>query len=145
MECGSQKWNAFEAIKLYNENNGSSHYCKFLTKFHPNLNPIERVWSRMKWFVRQFVDGSMETLTRLMNEGLCYPDNDDMKNLTACTIRKYIGLTRAYLLAYDKGLDIVAAEEWLKQRRSRREYSGQMDDVLEICIFHVVEVEKHLT
>ena len=99
----------------------------------------------MKWFIRQFVDRSMETLTRLMNEGLSYPDNDDMKNLTACTIRKYIGLTRAYLLAYDKGLDIAAAEECLKQRRSHREYSGQMDDVLEICIFHVVEVEKHLT
>ena len=34
----------FEAFKLYNENNGSSHYYKFLPKFHPELNPIERVW-----------------------------------------------------------------------------------------------------
>ena len=59
-----------------------------------------------------------------------YPDDDDMKNSTACIIRKYIRLKRAYLLAYDKGLDIVAAEEWLKQRRSHRGYSGQMDDVL---------------
>ena len=89
----------------------------------------------MKWFIRQFVDGSMETLTRLMNEGLSYPDNDDMKNLTACTIRKYIRLTRAYLLAYDKGLDIVAAEEWLKQRRSHRGYSEQIDDALEKLCF----------
>ena len=91
----------------------------------------------MKWFIRQFVDGSMETLTRLMNEGLSYPNNDDMKNLTACTIRKYIRLTRAYLLAYDKGLDIVAAEEWLKRRLtvSHRGYSGQMDDVLEKLYF----------
>ena len=130
-----QQNGVFEAIKLYNENNGSSHYCKFLPKFHPELNPIERVWSRMKWFIRQFVDGSMETLTRLMNEGLSYPNNDDMKNLTACTIRKYIRLTRAYLLAYDKGLDIVAAKEWLKQRRSHRGYIGQMDDVLEKLYF----------
>ena len=30
-------------------------------------------------------------------------------------VYKYIRLVRAYLLAYDKGLDIVAAEEWLKQ------------------------------
>ena len=44
-------------------------------------------------------------------------------------------LTRAYLLAYDKGLDIVAAEEWLKQRRSHRGYSGQIDDVLEKLYF----------
>ena len=60
-----------------------------------------------------------------------YPDDDDMKNSTACIIRKYIRLTRAYLLAYDKGLDIVAAEEWLKQRRYHRSYSGHMGDVLE--------------
>ena len=32
--------------------------------------------------------------------------------------------------AYDRGLDIVAADEWLKQRRSHRGYSGQMDDAL---------------
>ena len=64
-----------------------------------------------------------------------YPDDDDMKNSTACIIRKYIRLTRAYLLAYDKGLDIVAAEEWLKQRRSHRGYSGQMGDVLEKLYF----------
>ena len=51
------------------------------------------------------------------------------------TIRKYIRLTRAYLLDYEKGLDIVAAEEWLKQRRSHRGYSGQMDDVLEKLYF----------
>ena len=89
----------------------------------------------MKWFIRQFVGVSMEILTRLMNEGLIHPDADDMKNLTACTIRKYIRLARAYLLAYDKGLDIVAAEEWLKHRRSHRGYSGQMDDVLEKLYF----------
>ena len=40
-------------------------------------------------------------------------------------------LTRAYLLAYDKGLDIVAAEERLKQRQFHRCYSGQIDDILE--------------
>ena len=53
-----------------------------------------------------------------------YPDHNDMKNSTACIIRKYFRLTRAYLSAYDKGLDIVAAEEWLKLRRSHRGYSG---------------------
>ena len=35
----------------------------------------------------------------------------------------------------DKGLDIVAADEWLKQRRSHRGYSGQMDAVLEKLYF----------
>ena len=32
----------------------------------------------MKWFIRQFVDGSMDTLTRLLNQGLSYPANNVM-------------------------------------------------------------------
>ena len=59
-----------------------------------------------------------------MSDGLSYPDNDDMKNLTACTIEKYIRLTRAYLLAYDKGFDTEAAEDWSEQHRSHWGYSG---------------------
>ena len=117
------------------EENSSNHYCKFLPKFHPELNPIERVWSRMKWYIRQMVDGNMSTLTLLMLQGLSYPDNNNLKNLTITTIRKYIRLTQAYLLAYDNVLDIVAAEEWLKQRRSHRGYRGKMDDVLEKLYF----------
>ena len=48
----SQQNGAYEAITSYNEVNETNHCCKFLTKFHPELNPIERVWSRMKWFIR---------------------------------------------------------------------------------------------
>ena len=84
----------------------------------------------MKWFICQWVDGSIDTLTNLMFQGLSYPTHNSMNNLTIKTIRKYIRLTHAYLLAYDKGLDIVAADDWLKQRRSHRGYSSQMDAVL---------------
>ena len=79
----------------------------------------------------------MDTLTNLMFQGLSYPTHNNMSNLTIKTIRKYIRLTHAYLylLAYDKGLDIVAADDWLKQRRSHRGYSGQMDAVLEKVYF----------
>lgn len=38
-------------------------------------------------------------------------------------------------MAYDKDLDIVAAEEWLKQRRSHKGSSGTMDAVLEDLYF----------
>ena len=76
------------------------------------------------------VDGTMSALTPLMLQGLSYPDNNNLKNLSITTIRKYIRLTQAYLLAFDNDLDIVAAEEWFKQRRSHRGYRGKMDYVL---------------
>ena len=28
------------------------HFCIFLPKFHPELNFIERYWSRAKWYAR---------------------------------------------------------------------------------------------
>ena len=74
----------------------------------------------MNWFIRQWVDRSMNTLTNLMFQGLSHPDYNTMNNLTLNTIRKYIRLTHKYLSAYDRVLDIVAADEWRKQQRSQR-------------------------
>ena len=56
---------------LYNKN----HQLKFLPKFHPELNMIERVWSQMKWYIRKHADGSLETLKRLMKTGLPQKNN----------------------------------------------------------------------
>ena len=64
---------------LYNKN----HQLKFLPKFHPELNMIEKVWSRMKWYIRKHADGSLETLKRFMKTGL----SED--NLPLSLIRKY--------------------------------------------------------
>jgi hypothetical protein len=44
---------------------GTSHQCKFLPKFHPELNSIERVWSRLKWYLRKYNDGKLATLQLL--------------------------------------------------------------------------------
>ena len=57
-----------------------------------------------------------------------------MQTVVAMTF-PHIRLTHAYLLTYDKGLDIVAADDWLKQRRSHRGYSCQMDAVLDNLYF----------
>ena len=65
-------------------------------------------------------DRSMDTLTDLVFQGLSYPNHNIMNNLILKTIREYIRLAHAYLLAYDRGLDIVAADEWIKRRRSHR-------------------------
>ena len=81
----------------------------------------------MKLFIHQWVNGSMNTLTNIMLRGLRHPNYNTMNNLTLKAIRKYIWLTHKYFLAYDRSLDIVAADEWLKQRRSHWGYIGQMD------------------
>jgi len=106
---------------LYNKN----HQLKFLPKFHPELNMIERVWSRMKWYVRKHADGSLETLKRLMKSGL----SED--NLPLSLIRKYCRLLTAYYIAYNEGKDIIQADAWIKKHRSHRGHSELMDNRLE--------------
>jgi len=44
-------------------------------------------------------------------------------------------LTRAYLIAYRQGLDIVQADRWIKKHRSHRGISAQMDTALEALYF----------
>ena len=44
----SHKSGLEEIYENHNKMHGTSHQCKFLPKFHPKLNPIERVWSRLK-------------------------------------------------------------------------------------------------
>ena len=46
-------------------------------------------------------------------------------------IRKFVRLQRAYLLAYEKGLDLVQSEQWIKKRESHRGYAENMDALLE--------------
>ena len=38
------------------------HHCIFLPKYHPELNFIERYWSRVKWYARQHSDGTVAGL-----------------------------------------------------------------------------------
>ena len=92
----------------------------------------------MKWFISQWVDGSMDTLTNTTFRGLSCPDYNSMNNLILKTVRGYIRLTHAHLFPCDRGLDVVAAAVWLKQRRSHLKYSGQMNAALENFIFHAV-------
>ena len=76
------------------------------------------------------MDGSVDTLTILAFQGLSYPNYVITKNFVLKTVRKSIRLAHACLQAYDRGLDIVAADEWLKQQRSHRGCRGQMDAAL---------------
>ena len=101
----------------------------FFPKFHPELNLTERCWGRMKWHGRQYTDGKLSTLRRLLEEGLNPP------NLSLALIRKFCRLQEAYLLAYKNGDDIVKAEKWIKTRRCHRSHLPMMDDALDLLYF----------
>lgn len=101
----------------------------FLPKFHPELNPIERVWSKMKGYVRSVSDGKIVTLRDAMEDGLSSP------NLSIATIRRYCRVVSCYYAAYSSGMDIVSAQKWMQQHRSHRGYAKLMDARLE-AIYH---------
>jgi transposase len=120
----SQKSGLEEIYEKHNEEHGTNHQCKFLPKFHPELNPIERVWSRLKWYLRKYADGKLEKLQRLMVTGL------QRDNVSLALIRKYCRLVTAYYYAYLDGKDIIQAESWIKKHRSHRGHSDLMDERL---------------
>ena len=53
------------------------------------------------------------------------------ENLPLSMIRKFIRLADAYIIAYDKDMDIVQADAWIRKHRSHRSYSSKMDEDLE--------------
>jgi hypothetical protein len=125
----NQKTGLEEVYDRFNELHGTRHQCKMLPKFHPELNPIERGWSRMKRYIRRHTNGKLSKLVELIRQGL------DQTNLPVCLIRKYCRLERAYLIAYEQGQDFVTAEKWIKKRRSHRSYSTRIDDALDQLYF----------
>lgn len=118
-----------EVYKLHNDRHGTNHQCIFLPKFHPELNCIERCWSRMKNHVRTVNDGTADNLQKAMIYGL------SQDHLSLCTIRKYCRLITCYYEAYAMGHDIVTAEAWIKKHRTHRGYAKEMDAKLESIYF----------
>jgi hypothetical protein len=51
-----------EAFIQYNAAHDTNHRCLFLPKFHPELNFIERIWGRMKYYIRINCDNTFPTL-----------------------------------------------------------------------------------
>jgi len=115
---------------------GTQHRCKFLPKFHPELNPIERVWSRMKWHIRKYCDGSLQSLEKYMNEGLAE------SNLSLSLIRKYCRLISAYYYAYLDNMNVVQADEWIRKHRTHRGFAPLMDELEEVIDILPVQHEE---
>jgi hypothetical protein len=125
----NQKSGLEEVYEAHNMEHGTRHYCIFLPKFHPELNPIERCWSRMKWSIRKYSNGKIAQLRTSMIHAL------SIANLPCGLIRKYIRLVSAYYIAYQEGKDIIQAEAWIRKHRTHRSCSAQMDVKLEALYF----------
>eukprot|EP01031_Cornospumella_fuschlensis_P036930 gene36930-44804_t len=125
----AQKTALEELYERFSREHNIQYRCKFLPKFHPEVNPIERCWGRQKWHVRRYSDGTVATVKRLMKEGM------SEHILPLSMIRKFIRLSFAYLLAYQQGLTIVGADKWIRKHRSHRKHSQTMDAALEALYF----------
>mgnify|MGYP006919658173 CR=1 FL=1 len=79
------------------------HYCIFLPKFHPELNFIERYWSRVKWYARQHSDGTKAGLKTVTDKALSEEACD------LALMRRYARTSWRWVDAYHKGLDGVLA------------------------------------
>ena len=99
LDFATQKSGLQEVYDRHNEEFGTRHGFRLLPKYHPELNPIERVWGRMKMHLRKFSTGKADDLAKNMNEGL-----SSEGNLPISLIRKYVRLCKAYIAGYKTGM-----------------------------------------
>jgi len=73
-------FNLFVKSILQEEIEKLNHLCDFLPKFHCELSPIERVWSKSKRYVRNFSDDTRETLLKNIRKSF-WVDNVSLEQL----------------------------------------------------------------
>ena len=89
------------------------HVAFFLPKFHPEMNPIERVWAQAKRYTKAYCKYTLPSLRQTIPKGLDSVTLDNIKNFH----RK----SRDYMFAYFEGH--VAGnklETQIKQYKSHR-------------------------
>ena len=109
------------------------HLCIFLPKFHPELNFIERYWSRVKWYARKNSDGTVKgmkvTADMALGEEAC----------DLALIRRYARTSWRWVDAYDKGLDGVLACWAVRKSKCHRCVADAVDREVNLL---VIEKEK---
>jgi hypothetical protein len=116
--------NQASAIEEFFE--GTKHKCVFLPKFHPELNFIERSWSAVKRYIRANCDGTIAALV----DSLGSPGDrlgPAFMHMTIAQLRRYSRTCWHYCMAYEKELDFVEADYFMKQFRRHRNYSKHID------------------
>ena len=68
----------------------------FLPKFHPELNPIERVWAQSKKYTRAHCKYSLPSLRKNASPAL--------DSVSLESIKKHFNKVRHYMFAYLEGL-----------------------------------------
>lgn len=99
------------------------HHCIFLPKFHPELNCIERYWSRVKWHARQYCDGTLKGLKRTAKDAIVMsPETCDLP-----LIRRYFRTSWRWVDAYHRGLDGVLANFAVRKSKCHRFVTDAVD------------------
>ena len=105
-------FNLFVKSILQEEIEKLNHLCDFLPKFHCELSPIERVWSKSKRYVRNFSDDTRETLLKNIRKSF-WVDNVSLE-----TVARYFRKAYHYACGYRDGDSIV--KQMSKQYKSHR-------------------------
>ena len=92
------------------------HFCIFLPKFHPELNVIERCSSRVKWYARQYSDGTIKWLKAQADVAMAMsPETCDL-----ALMRRYSRTAWRWVDAYHRGLGGVLANYAVRKSKSHR-------------------------
>ena len=89
----------------------------FIPKFHPELNPIERVWGRAKVYARNHCNYSFAGLQSTVTPAL--------ESVSLDAIRKYFRKSRDYIHAYREGISGFQAHDVIKTYKSHRKVPEQ--------------------
>ena len=89
------------------------HAVDFLPKFHCELNPIERSWSRSKYYVSKFCDETFSSMKRLIDESF------REENMPLELIQKYFDHADRYAKKYREGCSILQAQMSIKKKSHR--------------------------
>ena len=91
------------------------HICMFFAKFHCELNAIERCLCHDKKYCRQYANGSIVRLRKIIPESVetCTPD----------LIGKFFKTCRDYMRAYRGGYDCTNVDAAVKVYKSHRRVS----------------------
>lgn len=120
----SQKSGLEELLDQYNIDNNKQHVLIFLPKYHPELNFIERVWGRMKWYVRRLNDGTDSSLRKLIVK------SREADNLPLSMIRRFARCVWAYLISYKEGKTIQETDALVRKYKSHRCVNNSLDHIL---------------
>ena len=99
------------------------HFCIFLPKFHPELNFIERYWSRVKWYARQFSDGTIKGLKAQADVAMTMSS----ETCDLALMRRYSRTAWRWVDAYHRGLGGVLANYAVRKSKSHQCVTDKLD------------------